>query len=377
MIALADLSVIAVTALVCTALAMGIALLLLRLARARSLAVHVGIIIAAVLSSVAGSTLAISLEMYLSAHDLTVLLWVLGIAAAFGAVGGWILVRSLRRTVAMLGTAARRIGDGEIVRPGADSSRELRELSAEIARSSERLAAARAEVERLDASRRQLVAWISHDLRTPLAGIHALAEALEQRGEDADLAYLRQIRVQTDLVGRMVDGLFELSKIQSGTLRLQKEPVVLMDLISDTVSEMQPIAAARGIRISRSGVGDVMLIADPRELSRVVSNLLSNSVQHAPEGSEILVSTLREDGDRIVVSVWDSGPGVATEDLGRMFEAGWRADTARAHAAPGVSSGAGLGLAIVQGIVEAHGGAVRAARADGGFRLDVVLPAAP
>ena len=381
-----DLFVIALTALCCTALVMGIAFGAMRLVRRRSFGVHIALVIAAVILSVAGSTVAIAREMYLSEHDLTVLVWVLGSAALLSAAGGWVLVRTARRSLSELASSARRIGQGEVVATRADGWREVRELSEELARSSERLAAARADVERLDASRRQLVAWVSHDLRTPLAGIRALAEALEDGMATDPDDYLRQIRTQTDLVGRMVDGLFELSTIQSGTLHLQKEPIVLLDLLSDVVADMQPIAAVRGIRIGHSGVRDVMLLADPHELSRVVANLLANSVRHAPEDSEIIVSAHREEGDRIVVSVWDQGPGVAAEDIGRMFEAGWRADTARGHAPvgdssgegagapPGVSSGAGLGLAIVHGIVEAHGGEVRAGHVEGGFRLDVVLP---
>jgi signal transduction histidine kinase len=115
-----------------------------------------------------------------------------------------------------------------------------------------------------------------------------------------------------------------------------------------------------------------VLLADPRELSRVVANLLVNSIRHAPENSEIVISAHRLDNDRLVLSVLDQGPGVQTQDIGRMFEMGWRGSAARQSEDSG--SGAGIGLAIVRGIVEAHGGQVSAAQVPGGFRLDITLP---
>ncbi|MGH3584156.1 MAG: sensor histidine kinase, partial [Mycobacterium sp.] len=191
---------------------------------------------------------------------------------------------------------------------------------------------------------------------------------------DDPAEYIRQIRDQVDSVNGMVDGLFELSKIQSGMLKLSKEPVVLLDLVSDVVSDMRALAATRGIRITHAGMADAVLHADAGELSRVVANLLVNSIRHAPEHSEIEVSAQRLDGDRIVLTVLDQGPGVQSQDLGRMFDMGWRGTAARTPEDGG--SGAGIGLAIVRGIVEAHGGEVSAAHVPGGFRLDVTLPTA-
>jgi signal transduction histidine kinase len=114
---------------------------------------------------------------------------------------------------------------------------------------------------------------------------------------------------------------------------------------------------------------------DPRELTRVVGNLLTNSLRHAPANSEVVVRADRVDG-RLVLSVIDQGPGVAAEDLGRMFDVGWRADAARSAEDDEAPSGAGLGLAIVRGIVEAHGGTVEAHSTGEGFRLDLTLPLA-
>ncbi|SLG05237.1 Signal transduction histidine-protein kinase BaeS [Mycobacteroides abscessus subsp. abscessus] len=136
-----------------------------------------------------------------------------------------------------------------------------------------------------------------------------MAEALEEGVAQSPIEYIRQIRGQVDAVNLMVDGLFELSKIQSGALKLNKEPVVLLDLISDVVSDMRALALERGIRIRQTGMTDHMLLADPRELSRVIANLLANSIRYAPENSEIRVSADCVDGDRLILSVVDQGPG--------------------------------------------------------------------
>lgn len=369
---LADLGVIAATAMAWTLIATVAAVVGLHLNRRGSIGSQLAIVVAATIVAIVGSTVAISVEMYLSPHDLRVLMWVIAISAAMAAFAAWFMARLVRQSLGRLRSAAERIGTGEIVTADIEGSNEFAALSAQLADSSARLAQARAEVEQLDSSRRQLVAWVSHDLRTPLAGMRAMAEALEEGVVDDRSDYIRQIRDQVDAVNRMVDGLFELSKIQSGTLKLHKEPVVLLDLISDVVSEMQALAATRGIRISHAGMTDQVLLADPRELSRVVANLLVNSIRHAPEDSEIVMEAQSLDDDRLVLSVLDQGPGVQTQDIGRMFEMGWRGSAARPAEDSG--SGAGIGLAIVRGIVEAHGGQVSAAQVPGGFRLEVTLP---
>ncbi|SKG09969.1 sensor histidine kinase [Mycobacteroides abscessus] len=369
-----DLLVIAVTALVCTSAATAAALAFLYLNRRGTIGSHMAAVTGATVAAIVGSTVAISAEMYLSPHDLRVLLWVIGMSAVMGSFGAWFMLHRVRRSFLQLRRAAERIGAGEIVQADLDGAAEFSEISVELADASARLVASRSEIARLDAARRQLVAWVSHDLRSPLAGIRAMAEALEEGVAQAPAEYIRLIRDQVDAVNRMVDELFELSKIQSGALKLTKEPVVLLDLISDVVSDMRARALERGIRVRQSGMTDHMLLADPRELSRVIANLLANSIRYAPENSEILISADRVDSGRIVLSVLDQGPGVHTKDIGNMFEMGWRGSAARAEDEGG--SGAGIGLAIVRGIVEAHGGEVSAAKVTDGFRLDVILPTA-
>lgn len=392
----ADLLLIVATAVGCTGAVTLVSLGLLRWARRRSLGFQIVVIVVGAVLSIVASTVAISAEMYLSAHDLQVLLWVVGVAAVLSVAAALATAASSRRQFVALGRSVSRVGEGQVVPPGAVSGavsgKEFAELSEQLSQSSVRLAQARAEIERLDSARRQFFAWISHDLRTPLTGISALSEALEEGSVQDPADYLRQIRAQVGTMNRLVDDLFELSQIQSGTLRLRLEDVELLDIVSDAVADVGALAAGRNVRMRQAGVEGQVLRADPHELTRVIVNLLTNSIRHAPAGSEILISADRR-GERLVLSVLDQGSGVDSEDLSRMFDVGWRANSARTPAprvqgsegnvgagttgagiAGAGSPGAGLGLAIVRGIVQAHGGQVGAENVEAGFRLNVALP---
>ncbi|HMS76267.1 HAMP domain-containing sensor histidine kinase [Gordonia sp. (in: high G+C Gram-positive bacteria)] len=330
--------------------------------------------------SVVASVTVIAVQMYVSQHDFQVLLWVLGVSAAMSVMAATVVGRTARSSMLTLRESARRIGDGDVIGTDGTGWKEFAEVSEQLSDTSRRLAAARKEIEELDASRRQFFAWISHDLRTPLTGLRAMAEVLED-GVAADPGdYIRRIRLQVGTMSRLVDDLFELSRLTEGGLRLRCEPLELVDVVSDSVSDVRAAATERGMRITHSGVAGITVWADPHELTRVVVNLLTNSIKYAPPGSEILISASVDDGTgRTVISVADQGPGVPDADLSNIFEVGWRADAARTPAtadeAPEIgSSSAGLGLAIVRGIVEAHGGDVRAENITGGFRLDLSLP---
>ncbi|CAM3195944.1 sensor histidine kinase KdpD [Tsukamurella hominis] len=372
----AALAQIAATALAVTVVVTLVTLGVLRLSRRASIGVRAAVAIAGALVSVVASTLAIALQMYLSRHDLTVLLWVIGTSAVFSVIATpFVVGRAVGSSIDALRTATRRVGDGDVVEPTRTGLAELDAVSAELAETSRRLEESRARVAELDAARRQFFAWISHDLRTPLAGVRALAEALDEGTAPDRAAYLAALRGKVETLNAMIADLFELSKLQTGTLQIHPEPVVLLDLISDAVADCRAEAERRGITIAQDGIDGHLVHVDPRELTRVIGNLLANSLRHAPENSEVVVRADRVD-ERLVLSVIDRGPGVAAEDLGRMFDVGWRADAARSGEADGAPSGAGLGLAIVRGIVEAHGGTVAARSTDAGFRLDLTLPVA-
>jgi signal transduction histidine kinase len=375
MIALSDFGTILLTAVAAMAVVAVIAAIILRLARHKSLLLRLLIVVAATVASIAAATIAIAAEMYISNHDLVVLCWVIGVGAVVSLGGAALIGVGITRTGARLRSTARAIGEGQIVLPEDHDGLEFAALARELAETSQRLARSREEVAALEESRRRLVAWISHDLRTPLAAVRAMAESLEDGVAEEPARYHRQIRVQAETLASMVDDLFELSKIQSGTLSLNMEPVSLFDLVSDAVADLHPVAASRSITLKESRTGNLTLFGDARELSRVIDNLLMNAIQHSPANSEILISA-RETGDEhVALSVVDAGGGIPEEDLGKIFDAGWRGTPSRTPSPVfDMSAGAGLGLAIVAGIVEAHAGGVSVHNVPGGCQFDVTLP---
>lgn len=377
MIPLSDLAAIAFISLVCAVVIGGLGLLWLRLVRRSSMLLQLCVIVITAILSVAVGMIAVAQAMYVSTHDLLVTVWVAAVSAVVSLGVAVILGRTFTRNSNRLRQLAHDLGEGKHFEPDASTrdTTELAVLASDLAVTSRRLAEARDEVATIDASRRELVAWISHDLRTPLAGLRAMAEALEDEMAEDPQRFHRQMRSQVDHLSAMVDDLFELSKIHSGTLALSMQPVSLYDLVSDSVAELGALANSRSITLSERGGGDHTVIGDPRELARVIGNLLINAIQHSPSGSEIRVSTDRAENGDVVLTVEDSGGGIPEHDLPKVFQAGWRATSSRTPEPQwGHSAGAGLGLAIVRGIVEAHSGAVTVRNVPGGCRFDVRLP---
>lgn len=375
-----DLLQVALLSLAITLLVGGAAVLVLLAVRRSSLVVQMCVLVFAALLSVTLSIVGAAQLMYLSEHDLTVALNVAAISGAVSLALSAALGAVVVRNAKALSRAARRIGAGERVDAVAgQSSAEFRALADELVATSAKLDQARELQRRVEESRRELVAWIAHDLRTPLAGIMSMAEALEDDMAADPRRYHRQMREQVARLSAMVDDLFELSKIDSGTLRLSLEEVSLYDVISDTVADLRPLSAGRDIRIRSELDADAVIIADPRELSRAVSNLLLNAIQHTPDGSPITVAASVNDS-RASIAVIDSGGGIADDDLHRVFDPGWRGAEGRTpshHAAATGSlrsSGAGLGLAIVRGIAAAHNGEVTVSNVQGGCRFELLLP---
>lgn len=375
MITFGALVAIVLTAVAAAILIGALAVVALRVTRRASIVVRLFLVVAATVISIVVATLAIAREMYISGHDLMVLCWVIGISALVSLGVAAVIGFGLARAGVQLRASAHAIGDGSVVVAKEHEGREFASLARELADMSERLALARVRAETADESRRRLFAWIAHDLRTPLAALQAMAESLEDRVAEDPVRYYGQIRAQAETLAGMVDDVFELSKIQSGTLTLQMERLSLFDLISDSVAELHPLAARRSVTLRESSSEDVTVWGDARELSRVVSNLLINAIQHSPANSEILITAHETLSGFASLSVVDAGGGIPETDLARIFDPGWRGTDARTPPSKvGPSAGAGLGLAIVRGIVQAHSGGVSAHNIPGGCRFEVTLP---
>ncbi|MGQ4426307.1 sensor histidine kinase [Streptomyces violaceoruber] len=219
-------------------------------------------------------------------------------------------------------------------------------------------------------SRRELVAWISHDLRTPLAGLRAMTEALEDNLVDDPRLYHARMRLEVERLTGMVSDLFELSRIQAGPLSMNLSRVSVYDLVDDALAGVHVLADERSVHLIGDPVEPVPIEADSREISRVLANLLVNAIRQTPADGTVTVGARRE-RDIVVLSVTDECGGIAPDDLPRVFDTGWRGtDT------PSPPAGGGLGLTIVRGIVEAHRGCTEVYNVPGGCRFEVRLPAA-
>ena len=225
-------------------------------------------------------------------------------------------------------------------------------------------------------SRRELVAWISHDLRTPLAGIRAMTEALADGivSEPDEIGlYARRIQGETMRLSGMVDDLFQLSRITSGALQLTLSAVPLHEVVSEVVAVEGVAAARKGVRLRAAEDADwpVVLGSDP-ELARVVRNLLSNAIRHTPPDGAVVVAAGVTD-DRAWLRVDDGCGGIPAEDLDRVFDVAFRGASART---PDDQSRGGLGLAIARGLIEAHHGDIHACNHGPGCRFEIHLPLA-
>ena len=345
----------------------------IRLLRRASLRLSLQVSGAVIVLAVVAGTLGTAEAMFLSPHDLRVVVMVCMVAAVVAVGFGCLIGQQLEASSLALRQAARSLGDedGEYRSPTRPMTAELAALSRGLAETSEKLRESRGREHALELSRRQLVAWVSHDLRTPLAGLHAMAEALEDGIAAEPERYHRQIRTEVGRLARMVDDLFELSRIQAGTLPLSPGRIALEDLINDALASTEALARARGVRLT--GVADTPLVvhADPREMSRVLTNLLVNAIRHTPEDGSVHVVAAPEPGGALL-AVADGCGGIPEADLACVFDMAWRGTHDRGS---GTDGGAGLGLAIVRSIVEAHQGQVSVVNTKEGCRFEVRLPA--
>jgi signal transduction histidine kinase len=357
-----------------SALATGVlgALLLLALRR-RPLGIQVTVVALVSVVAVGVGAAAAADAMFITAHDLDTLFVVLLASVTIGTLVAYTLGRRVSLASRSLEEAARRIGGGDLKTAVAvPNAGEFTALARELDLMSRRLDQALERERALDASRRELTAWVSHDLRTPLAGIRALTEALED-GVVSDPQtvgrYHSTLRIEAERLAHLVDELFELSVIHSGALRLQLERVSLGDLVSDAISAATVAARARRVRLEgqlNGSAPDVDL--SPTELARVLRNLIDNAIRHTPSDGAVWVEAGMQD-ERAYVSVADQCGGIPGADLERVFDLAFRGESART---PG--GGAGLGLAIARGIVEAHHGEISVRNEGAGCRFTVRLP---
>jgi signal transduction histidine kinase len=241
----------------------------------------------------------------------------------------------------------------------------------DLARAFNAMAAELAGVERM---RRDLVANVSHELRTPIGALQALLENLADGVEPPDPATLRTALAQTERLGRLVEQLLDLSRMESGRLAIEPTSFALRPMLEQATRECE-LGEAFSTRPVWLKVcvqpGDLRVVADPERVHQVVANLLDNAVRHSPRDGRVWLCGHAATDGRTTIEICDEGPGIEPADAERVFERFYRADAARSSG----DGGSGLGLAISRWIVDAHGGAIRAeARDPSGCRMVVELP---
>jgi signal transduction histidine kinase len=260
------------------------------------------------------------------------------------------MARGMTQPLRDMASAARRMETGDYsVRVQTRSRDEVGRLAAAFNRMS-------GELENLEQSRRDLVANVSHELKTPIAAIRAHLENLLDGVETPDPATLEVMLTQVERLGRLVDQLLDLSRLESGEVPLRLEPLPLQSLVDDLISEIGVARPGRGVQVRNDVPVDLpALSADRERVHQVLFNLVDNAVRFTPTGGSVTVTARRRNG-AVEVAVSDTGAGIPAEHLPRLFERFYRADPARARG----DGGTGIGLAIARSVVEAHGGQIRA-----------------
>jgi signal transduction histidine kinase len=286
-------------------------------------------------------------------------------SASAAVAAALLLARSISRRIDRLRATSAKVAEGDLsARAPETGPRELAELGSSFNEMADN-------VERLFDARRQLVAWASHDLRTPIASMQAMLEALEDGLADPE-DYLPALREQVRRLGMLVDDLFELARIDAGLLTLELHEAPIDHVVESCLRGFEHEARAKHVRLEARIEEPARAVCAPEKVERVLFNLLTNSLRHTPsDGSVAVVVEPVREGVRITVE--DTGEGLAPELLRRIFDRFWRGDRARSSG----KAGAGLGLAIAQGLVEAQGGRIWAERRPGGgARVSFTLPAA-
>jgi signal transduction histidine kinase len=314
-------------------------------------------------------------RMFFSEHDLVLSGVLLLFAVIIATTYGLFVATSVTDGLRELADTADRVAAGDLgARVPVQGRDEIARVSESFNAMAAQLQAAAAQQQELDALRRNLIAWTSHDLRTPLTSIQVRIEALND-GLIVDPTtlqrYYQTIRADGLALNRLIEDLFEMAQLEAGGLRLDLASAPLSDLVSDCLESFQAIAEQRAITLTGEVAADVdPVVMDAARVSRVLSNLCGNAISHTPDGGTVHVNANREQ-DGVTVTVADSGSGFIPADLPSVFEQFYRGEPARTRA----TGGAGLGLAIARGIIEAHGGQIWAEnQLAGGALVGFYLP---
>jgi len=309
-----------------------------------------------------------SRSMFLSEHDLQFLLILLAFATVLGIGVIYTLARPLTEDLAALTEVAIRVGDGDLdARADLERIDEVGELASALDAMIEQIAVSRAQRDEAEHERSITLASLSHDARTPLTSMRLATEALLDGVAPDPERYLRTIASDITAVETLINDLFTIGQLEAGRLHINPGPMDVITTITDVIDQLRLIADTKGVTINSSGPLSMAVTADPVQLNRVLSNLVTNAIRHAPTGSVVCIEV---DGERRQISVIDSGRGFPTDFVDEAFQPFRRHGEARERA----QGGAGLGLAVAKGIIDALDGRIWAEPGPGG-RVHLTLPA--
>ena len=296
--------------------------------------------------------------MFASQHDLLLATILLIFAGGIAMALGLFLSNALTDRIHLINRAAQAVSRGELdVRIAMKGRDEVSQLAQAFNNMTAQLQAAQLQQHKLDEMRKNLIAWVSHDLQTPLASMQVIIEALADRVVTDPLTeqrYLSTLQKNIRDLSELIDDLFQMTQLDAGGLPLDLDHASLLDLLSDTLESFQAQASQQGIALSASIAPQVgMVTMDTSRIGRVLNNLISNALRHTKSGGKVQLIAERE-AALVRIKVIDSGEGISPEDLPYVFDQFYRGEKSRSRQ----TGGAGLGLAIARGIVQAHGGEI-------------------
>ncbi len=345
-------------------------------ARAGSLPRQFALVVAIVVAPVLVALIVVGALMVVSQHGALLLAVIVAVAGLVAIVAARLVAGDILRDVQAIRDGLMAVGRGHReVQIETSAYDELAELAAAANVMIDQLRDEESRRDQSDAARRDLIAAVSHDLRTPITSIRLLADAIgDDIVEDPETRrlYLRRMGTHIDALGVLIDDLFELSRLEAGDISWSIEQVPLQELVGETVEAMRLQAEAKGVAV----VADVPETlrpaqANPEKLQRVLFNLIQNAIRHTPADGSVVVRA-QPGPAGIELEIADTGDGIRPEEREHVFTAFYRGGTDAARTNPG----AGLGLAVSRAIVEAHGGRMWLADAAVGTRVRFSLPAA-
>jgi signal transduction histidine kinase len=303
--------------------------------------------------------------MFVSAHDALLLMVVVVFAGAIAVRAAQLFATTAIRDVEALRDTLVAVGDGSRAPAAVDGSvDELAELTRAVN-------TAIGKLDHAETARGDLIAAVSHDLRTPITSLRLLAEAVGDDIVDADTrrGYLGQMRTHIDVLSALIDDLFELSRLEAGDIQWTLQQVPLGQLVEEAVDALRAEADAKGVSVRADVREQEAARANPEKVQRVLFNLIQNAIRHTPADGSVTVLAEATNG-RVEIEVADTGDGIGHDDRPRVFEPFYRGGSEAAR----TRAGAGLGLAISRAIVEAHGGRIWLADSADGTRVRFSLP---